>query len=489
MPAHQPLPIVVLSALPLLAACGAGGGGSTEASNGIPVGPTSSLPSNGPDLPGSSPSSVPGVVDDGTREGGTQPSALVNPNSQSSGAQVPCEVAQIVSSHCATCHAETPKFNAPMSLTSAADFQAPAPGSSQSVRELALTRINAGSGRMPPVGTVAALSADELSTLNAWLNSGALATANGCSIAEPMAAGAGDLIDAPSKPSSLTQPYQGWDDGVECYQLTANAGDKTTPYKVGTAVDTYVGFSFMPPWQGTRYVRSFRSITDNAKVLHHWLLFQQPGSVQDGTVSPQLGAHPEGQLLMGWAPGGSDAYYSRDLGIELDSGRGFVMEVHYNSSDASAVDASGVELCVTKEAPQNLLGLSWLGTDSISGTSSSGTCKPTATQPIHIVGAQPHMHLKGRHMKVVLKRAGGGQEIIHDDDFSFENQRSYSLDLTVNPGDSLTTTCTFSSPATFGKGTNDEMCYFFTMAYPGGALADGGFLGTLLHGASACLGQ
>jgi cytochrome c5 len=489
MSVHQPLPYVVLSALPLLVACGAGGGGSNDTSNGIPGGPSSSLPSTGRDLPATGSSSAPSSVNSNTREGGTQPTGLVDPNSQSAGAKVPCDVAQIVSSHCATCHAETPKFNAPMSLTSAADFQAPAPGTSQSVKEVALTRINASSGRMPPVGTVAALNADELSTLNTWLNSGAVATGEGCNIAEPMAAGTGDLLAAPTKPSSLTEPYQGWDDGVECYKLTANSGDKTTPYKVGTAVDTYVGFSFMPPWQGTRYARAFRATTDNAQVLHHWLLFQQAGSVQDGAVAPQLGAHPDGQLLMGWAPGGSDAYYSHDLGIKLDSTQGFVMEAHYNSSDANAVDASGVELCVTKEAPQNLLSLSWLGTDSISGTSSSGTCKPKATQPIHIVGAQPHMHLKGRHMKVVLKRAGGEQEIVHDEDFSFENQRSYSLDLTINPGDSLTTTCSFSSPATFGKGTNDEMCYFFTMAYPGGTLADGGFLGTLLHGADACLGQ
>jgi cytochrome c5 len=483
----QPLPYLVLGALPLVAACGAGGGGDgPDPSKAIPA-QSSVSPSNGGDLPaGTSP--IPGAVNGGSSEGGTQPSALANP-SQGSALDVPCDVAQIVSSHCTTCHAATPKYNAPMSLMSAADFQALAPGSSQSVRELALTRINASSGKMPPVGTVAALNADELSTLNAWLSGGAATAANGCSIAEPMAAGAGDLLAAPTKPSSLTAPYQGWDDGVECYKLTANAGDKVTPYKVGTAVDQYVGFSFMPPWQGTRYARAFRAVTDNAKVLHHWLLFQQAGAVQDGAVAPQLGTHPDGQLVMGWAPGGSDAYYSHDLGIELTSGQGFVMEAHYNSSDANALDASGVELCVTKQAPENLLSLSWLGTDSISGTSSSGTCRPSAREPIHIVGAQPHMHLKGRHMKVVLTRAGGGQEVLHDEDFSFENQRSYPLDVTVNPGDSLTTTCTFSSPASFGKGTNDEMCYFFTSAYPADKLADGGFLGTLIHGADACLGR
>jgi len=192
---------------------------------------------------------------------------------------------------------------------------------------------------------------------------------------------------------------------------------------------------------------------------------------------------------MGWAPGGGDAFYTPDVGIQVDSSQGFVMEMHYNSTDATAVDASGVQICVSDKAPANLLSLSWLGTDNISGTSASGTCKPKATAPIHIISANPHMHLKGRHMKVVITRANGTTEIAHDEDFAFENQHAFPEKLVINPGDSLTTTCTFSAPSSFGKGTNDEMCYFFSLAYPARALADGGFIGTLVHGADACLGQ
>ena len=92
-------------------------------------------------------------------------------------------------------------------------------------------------------------------------------------------------------------------------------------------------------------------------------------------------------------------------------------------------------------------------------------------------------------MRVVVNRAGGGQEVVHDEAFSFENQRMYPEDITLNPGDYLTTTCTYSSPATFGSGTNQEMCYWFALAYPAGALTDGAFIGTLTHGANACLGR
>jgi hypothetical protein len=88
-------------------------------------------------------------------------------------------------------------------------------------------------------------------------------------------------------------------------------------------------------------------------------------------------------------------------------------------------------------------------------------------------------------MKVVIARANGQQDVIHDEDFSFENQRYYVLDQWLQPGDRMTTTCSYSSSASFGPSTNQEMCYFFSLAWPAGALANGA--GALLHGANTCM--
>jgi hypothetical protein len=212
--------------------------------------------------------------------------------------------------------------------------------------------------------------------------------------------------------------------------------------------------------------------------------------VTDGAITSQVGVHPSGQLQHGWAPGGSDVYLTPDIGAELPSTRGFVLELHYNSTNASAQDASGVEVCVTTQKPTNVATLSWVGTDAINSASATGTCRPRApAQQITILAGTPHMHLKGRHMKVVINRAGGGTEIAHDEAFGFENQRIYPENIVLKPGDFLTTTCTFSGPAQFGPGTNQEMCYWFAMHYPAGALADGLPVGTLIHGANSCLGQ
>jgi hypothetical protein len=97
------------------------------------------------------------------------------------------------------------------------------------------------------------------------------------------------------------------------------------------------------------------------------------------------------------------------------------------------------------------------------------------------------MHLKGRHMTEIIKRKDGTTETLHDAPFDFNNQHSYDTTTVIMPGDSLTTTCTYSEPAQFGETTNDEMCYFFTLYYPKLSLTNGNIVSSLIHGPNTCL--
>ena len=90
-------------------------------------------------------------------------------------------------------------------------------------------------------------------------------------------------------------------------------------------------------------------------------------------------------------------------------------------------------------------------------------------------------------MKVEWTRADGTTSLLHDRAFDFNYQRQYLYhDVVLQPGDRLTTSCTFSSPAVFGKGTNDEMCIFFSLHYPAGSLSRKS-LWQALHGPSTCI--
>jgi hypothetical protein len=396
------------------------------------------------------------------------------------GEGIPCAVRSLMSKHCTLCHSSPPSFGAPMALTSRDALLQSAPGDgSHKVYELAKSRIHDSDPlrRMPPTSQPP-LTSDELAAFDAWLDSKVAASDESCA-------------DGPGEDDAGTPKPPGTS-GLTCYKLLSHAaGDKTKPYHVGVARDQYLNFSFAPPWQGTAYAIVLRPIVGNSQVIHHWLLFQELGSVLDGAISGSNGAHPSGALVYSWTPGGTaiDLGAKAHAGLELPAGTGLTLEVHYNSDSDAAEDASGVEICVQSKPPENVAGVSWLGTDAILfTTSATGTCKPASQMPIHIIGDSPHMHLKGRHLKSVINRASGGSTVIRDADFAFQDQGWYDADFTLMPGDTVTTTCSYDGPVSFGLRTVDEMCYLFTIAYPKGALADGLPTGTGAHGAGACLG-
>ena len=416
---------------------------------------------------------------------------------------VPCDVAKIVSQHCSLCHAATPRFSAPMPLITAADFRAAAKSNaSKKVHELVLERINASdtSRLMPPV-TSSKLSDADKQTFGAWLKAGAMSAANSCPVTEkstdgPAAGsggtGAGGSGAPPSTRSggATIEPQEYNDPDMKCYKFLTHArGNFDAPYVQG-AGEQYVNFTYKAPWTGTAYMRAIKIAVGKAPALHHWLLFKDATAKPDGQVSEVglLGVHTDGaELLYGWAPGATPLYFDPDVGMKLPSNVSYTLEAHMNNSGLSAQeDHNGVEVCVTSKVPTHIADITWVGTDSIAGTSAVGTCTPgNRSQPIHIIAAQPHMHKQGRHMKTVVNHKGGMPEVIHDNPFDFDDQRYYVKNAVLMPGDTMTTTCSYNGPATFGPSTNQEMCYFFSVAWPAGALNNSS--GALLHGDNTCL--
>jgi mono/diheme cytochrome c family protein len=433
-----------------------------------------------------------GKSDAGKKDAGAVKDAA--PVSGNKGAALPCDVKAVVTKYCGTCHGEEATFGAPMPLTTVADFEAPGKSdASKTMAALVTKRINATTGatRMPPTSSKQ-LTAADLAVLNDWIEADMPgSTSEGC---EAPSSDAGSKTDASTGPvANLPDPHE--DPDLKCYKLLANSGDGKTPFKVGVARDAYYNVVLTPPWKGsTVYARVMSPVIDNKKVLHHWLLFQDDSAGRVGAPVKGSGAHPSGQLLMGWAPGG-EAFdfrgHGEDLGIELPGNTTYTIEFHYNSDDAAALDASGAEVCVTTTKPTNVAGVSWLGNDNllVPSNSWSGTCKPATATPIHLVYLSPHMHLQGRHQKAVINRKDGTKEPLLDEDFDFDYQISYATDKVLNQGDSITTTCTFAQPMTFGESTNAEMCYMFTVAYPKDLLTDGAPWGGVAHGGSSCLGQ
>ncbi len=118
-------------------------------------------------------------------------------------------------------------------------------------------------------------------------------------------------------------------------------------------------------------------------------------------------------------------------------------------------------------------------------TDVSSTCRPTRmTQPVTVSGAVPHMHGTGRRARLVVNRAAGGSEPVLDVPYQAAEQRTYPLTsadgttpFVLNPGDTLTTICTFENetdaPIYTGARIEDEMCTMMVLAWPAGLLTNG----------------
>lgn len=459
------------SLIALALGCGAG-----DASQGNVGGAASTPPPNGAMTANSGPPSVPAAGTTGGLDPASGDTASVA--MPTSGAGIPCDVAHVVGDNCTLCHSRPTKFGARMPLMTHADFHASAVSdATRKVYELVSERINAQevSRRMPPAP--GELSAADLGAMNEWLAAGApSSTGDSCEVTPVPDGSAGAAAPPPARDGTSSIPIEYDDPNLQCAEFRAHADGGTAPYAVGVANDQYVSFDFAPPWaaMGTVYARSISPLIDNDQVIHHWLLFKSTGR----------------ELMHGWAPGTTDVYYTPDLGAEFPGDTSYELEIHYNSMDASALDASGVEICYTTTVPENIVTMSWLGTDLINGTTATGTCIPRNLPAggAHVLRGNPHMHLKGTNMRVVLNRADGTQEIVHDDPFDFNYQIAYDEDIWVMPGDTITTTCTYNAPSTFGTGTASEMCYWFAYYYPPLALTDSGLIGGAIHGNNTCLG-
>lgn len=404
-----------------------------------------------------------------------------------SGAEIPCDVATILDSQCVSCHDETPRYGAPMSLRTWDALHAAAlTDPSRAVYELLAERAAHETRPMPPPPNPP-LTPDEVETLRAWASQGAPAGA-ACDEPPPTDPGV-----APAEPP----PEETCDHDIELRAHFSHGPEDGGPFRVPRATDHYECFYFRPPWNGDAHGLSFRPLVGDDRVLHHWLLYVQEGAVfTDGDHDQCNGRHEDAALVAGWAPGGQPYELPDGVGMHLPSGQNnmFVLEIHYNNSAgyADALDRSGVRICATEDRRPNTAGMQWLGTEGLlmalpGRHERSGTCRPNLAAPVHILSSSPHMHRRGVRLRTEIHRVGGGVDVLIDEPFAFENQIIYDTPATVNPGDSLVTTCTFEHEGgltNFGPGTDDEMCYNFVVAWPHGALSTGG---SLTGAENACL--
>ncbi|MEY4579803.1 MAG: hypothetical protein RL701_4506 [Pseudomonadota bacterium] len=388
-------------------------------------------------------------------------------------------------------------FAAPAS-TSASATPVDVPGTSSAGNASGSAGVVAAAGA-PSAGFGTATAATE-GTSSAGAAAPPLVSTSGNLPTAGAPAAVGGDVNPPAEP---TYPWPS--DCEQKYKFVAHGqqvpGD-TTPYAVPAQQQYYASFYFKAPW-GVNPVHGlrFRSLVSNPKIVHHWILYGvNSSSKQDGTSRGAPGQFPASlsgeAFIAGWAPGAPDIELPEGVGLYMPAGEKatFRLEVHYNNTVGAQTEAdtSGVEFCTTskkraQEAATHWLGSVWINVPAHTRKEVAATCSPYVTDgPVHIMSMQPHMHQTGVHAKAVVKRADGKLETLFDQPYSFDDQRAVDMppkgapdEVLIRAGDSITTTCTFDNQTnqtiTFGENTENEMCFFFTLAWPRGQLASNPF--------------
>ena len=414
---------------------------------------------------------------------------------------LPCAVSTVLAARCTGCHAESPRFGAPMPLLTLADLRAPSLSDpSRPVHDLVVERMLNERRPMPPPPQPPADEA-EIAVIRDWVDAGA--PAGGACLGEDVPPPPPDVgldIDAPLPP-----PHEDCDYVFELRAHGVGVANDETPYSVPPLTDLYVNFTFNVPWTGSVHGLSFHPIVDDERVLHHMLLYSHPvgGNLLNGTVVPGIGAHPGESLVAGWAPGGTPSIMPDGVGMELPPGPTgrFILEVHYHNEAGylDALDRSGFRVCATSRKREQTAAVHLLGTEllAMAGPGEfrfTGLCHPWLNlsgifnrEPVTIVSSSPHLHQRGRHLTTKIHRRDGSTDILIDVPFDWDNQIIHPTPATIYPGDWLETTCTYENEggiAVFGIRTEDEMCQNYVLAYPVGALDTGG---SLILEAHACM--
>jgi hypothetical protein len=374
--------------------------------------------------------------------------------------QLPCDVADVLGSHCTTCHAASPKYGAPMPLVTYADLMAPGVSDpSKHVYELVENRIHDEIRPMPPAPN-ARLGASDTQTLDAWIGAGApAATDSTCGAGGGGQSGSGGSggaapackPDTPVIPSSSFTMPKDTDDIYICYGIDVETSQE-------------------------KQVIGLLPKLDNESIVHHMVLFQADAAADPGPTPCSITGALGWRILTIWTPGSEGFVLPAEAGIPLDSTTHYVVQVHYNNlaHRAGQTDHSGFELCTTTDLRPNEADVLAFGSENFTIPAHGSldmTCDfqiPESIPETHVIGATPHMHKLGT---VISTHAGpAAADLGTRDPWDFNAQYWSSFDQVIHGGDTVSTRCAWANPTSnavsFGEFTEDEMCFSFTMYYP-----------------------
>lgn len=305
------------------------------------------------------------------------------------------------------------------------------------------------------------LSDAEIDTLRDWVDAGA------------PEGGRSEVLSAPPA------------EHLDTPDLVVDLGVDYTPT---LAPDDYRCFVVDPGLPADRFLTAFEVVPGDPRIVHHVILYTLDSAaaedaaqnLDEADATPGYTCFgsavvPESRPIAAWAPGTPATRLPEGTGLRLLGGRKLVVQVHYNTSAATGSDRTAVRLELEEAVPSEALVflLADLQMEVPAGQASAEHTfeldLSTLGLPlgVYVRGVFPHMHTRGRSMRLEAVREQGTECLVDVPRWDFDWQRMYwyQRPVYVYPTDTLRLTCSYDTsgddePVVWGEGTGDEMCLF-----------------------------
>jgi hypothetical protein len=255
-----------------------------------------------------------------------------------------------------------------------------------------------------------------------------------------------------------------------------------TPWTLDAGTEVYWCTRWTAP--ETMYITEFYPVIPLG--THHTVVTLDDGSVDDGSRECSNPFEGGARQIYGTGVGSVPTILEDGIAIKVNAGEQIVLNLHlFNIADTELEGVSAIEVVtvdeseVEHEATSELFGKVFGLTVAPGESVQSASC--TIVSDLSLVLVQPHMHQYGSHLKGTITRQGGGEEVLYDRPYDFDEQAHEMKTpvIALNAGDQLTVDCTYNNTTGgtlgFGESSDDEMCFLGLLVYPSDRTLCNGF--------------
>ncbi len=221
------------------------------------------------------------------------------------------------------------------------------------------------------------------------------------------------------------------------------------------------------------YISAFQAIAPLG--THHTVVTIDTSGQPDGEFDCSAGTLSD-QMIYASGVGTDILEFPPGVAMKVTAGQKILLNLHlFNTGETPITDVAGTSVKtipvgdVVHEAEMLFAGPVQFTMGTGEQTLEADCTFQTAAT---IMTVWPHMHQYGTHMKVDHMRGGSLVSTIHDEPYTFYEQRNYIKDPVVqmNAGDKIHVTCTYMNtsggPVSFGDSSEAEMCFAGLYRYP-----------------------